>query len=134
MVLFVAAAVSFCLSVAISVAAAAVLGTPSGLAMILGNNAGVLVLLVLSASAAANFCLSVAISAAAVAVLVAAVVRSTIMTLASRDRADRALLPSGLAMILGNNAGLPWVTGMGGPAGGRAAVRKAQSDRAARVL
>jgi hypothetical protein len=56
------------------------------------------------------------------------------MTFASRDRADRALLPFGLAKIFGNNAGVPSVTGLAGPAGDRAAVRKVQPARAARAL
>jgi hypothetical protein len=56
------------------------------------------------------------------------------MTFASRDRADRALLPSGLAKIFGNNAGVPSVTGLAGPAGDRAAVRKVQPAHAARAL
>jgi hypothetical protein len=52
------------------------------------------------ASAAARFCLRVAISAAA------ATARSAMIACISRGRADRALPPSGLVKISGDNAGV----------------------------
>ena len=69
-----------------------------------GSSASVALCLPISwmrALAAASSCLSVAISAAAAAV------RSTVIASISRDRAGRALPPSGLAKIFGDNAGVP---------------------------